>query len=803
MRFARVALNIPSRKLGTLWYSLPPDARAGEGQAVWAPCGDDLVQGIIFEIRDSPPRPGLEIKPIAEFLSESSLLPPHGLELARWLVRDYLCTPFQAVSLMLPPGFERRMLNLARYITTPPKSVLASLSPLLLEIFRFIRRRKEVEIEEIRRRWPQAKVEEALKQLGEMGLIETLRRPEAPRVKPKYAQALKLALPPEEAQKLLAEMERRAPARRKLLSLLLQDPSRPFTFGELERDLGISRKTIRSLIEAGIAREEKIRISRLPLKSEEKPLPLPPLSPEEEEELEEVRKALRRAKERRGEIFLLLGGRERRIAFYLKALREAVKLGRKALILVPEIILIPDLWERISKLFPGRAALLHSGLSQGAQFDEWHRIYSGEVDVVVGSRSAIFAPLSNLSLVIVDEEQDAAYKQQEMDPRYNARDVALKLSELVGAVVILGSSSPDVETFWKAQRGLFKLLRLPSRNSPRPEIRVVDMRRELREGWRGILSRPLLSEMRRALDEGGQVVLFLNRRGMAPFMQCLNCGFVLRCRRCDLPLTFHADIKKGVCHQCNWQAVPPERCPRCDKGEISFIGFGTERVEEEARKLFPDARILRWDRDAVPDTRTYRKLLAELKGRKVDILIGTQMIARGFRFPEARVLGVVNADIGLYFPDFRAGERIYQLIRELIEEMEGGGKVFIQTFSPEHYCIKALGEDYLSFFREEIAHRAELHNPPFTRIARLIFHHTNERRCREEAERMAELLRRRKEERGYHDLSVVGPSPAFFRRVRGRYRWQIFVRGPRPQKLLWGVFFPEGWIIDMDPVNLL
>jgi primosomal protein N' (replication factor Y) (superfamily II helicase) len=469
----------------------------------------------------------------------------------------------------------------------------------------------------------------------------------------------------------------------------------------------------------------------------------------------------------------------------------------------------PQIIERFFSRFPGRVGVLHSGLSPGEQLDEWWRIKNGEFDVVIGPRSAIFAPQPDLGLVIIDEEHEWTYKQDD-SPRYHTREVAIKLAELTGATVVLGSATPDITSYYRALNGEFHLLELPERvtpdaGSPLPRVEIVDLKAELKAGNLSLFSRSLRSSIEAALANKEQILLFLNRRGAASFVECRNCGWVVRCPRCEVPLSYHFNEDMLVCHQCNYHRKVPTACPRCQSRRIKYLGVGTEKLEQETARLFPSARLLRWDSDAIQD-RGHQEIFAKFKGGEADILIGTQMIAKGLDIPGVTLVGIVSADIALNLPDFRAGERAFQLLTQVAGRAgrgAAGGKVIIQTYSPEHYAIQAAAlHDYAAFFRQELAYRRELNQPPFSRFTRLIFTHINAGRCQAETERMKRLLLAERDARGWADFSLIGPAPAFIHRLRCRFRWQIILRASHPAEILSDIPFPRGWSVDIDPVGL-
>jgi primosomal protein N' (replication factor Y) len=419
-------------------------------------------------------------------------------------------------------------------------------------------------------------------------------------------------------------------------------------------------------------------------------------------------------------------------------------------------------------------------------------------------------------LVIIDEEHEWTYKQQDASPRYHARRAAEELAMLTGAVLVLGSATPDVESHFRAQQGSFRLLELPDRlvrrdgrveSAPLPQVEVVDLREELKAGNRSIFSRLLSREIRQALDSQEQVMLFLNRRGTASFVQCRDCGHVPECRSCSVSLTYHSPDDKLVCHYCHRRYPLPQTCPKCGGKRIRQVGLGTERVEEEAKAEFPGVRTLRWDRDVTRGRDMHESILARFLAHEADILIGTQMIAKGLDIPLVTLVGVVSADVALHLPEFRAGERTFQLLEQVAGRAgrgPKGGRVIIQTYTPDHYAIEAAANhDYHSLAAHEIEFRRKLGYPPFGRLIRLTFAHTNAEYAQRQAAMMANKLRSEMEARGLPNLDVLGPSPAFVPRIRGRWRWNVIIRGAEPVALLNDEPLPRGWTVDVDPMSVL
>jgi len=525
---------------------------------------------------------------------------------------------------------------------------------------------------------------------------------------------------------------------------------------------------------------------------------------------------------------------------YLRAVADVLAQGRRAIVLVPEISLTPQTVARFAARFPGRVAVLHSALTEGERYDTWRRARAGLVDVIIGPRSALFSPLAPLGLIILDEEHDGSYKQDAPRPRYHARDAAVELARLTGATVILGSATPSLESYYRAQRGEFTLLEMPRRimghtrrlhdlqtryriprvhyqalrdgpaeacYMPLPPVQIVDLRAELRAGNRSIFSRALQRTMDEALGRGEQVILFLNRRGTATFVLCRDCGTVLSCPRCDTPLTYHGPRAHLVCHHCNHRERQPDDCPRCGSKRIRYFGLGTERVEAAVQERWPDARLLRWDRDTARNHAAHTTILQRFVDGAADVLVGTQMIAKGLDLPLVTVVGVISADTALNLPDFRSGERTFQLLTQVAGRAGRGllgGRVVLQTYNPGHYAvIAAAAHDYTGFATREMAFRREQGYPPYRRLAKLVYEDASPSRARAGAGALADTLRDTLAQWDLPATDLIGPAPPFFARLRGRYRWQVLLRHPNPAELLRAVEIPPGWRVDVDPVSVL
>ncbi|MBU4371758.1 MAG: primosomal protein N' [Proteobacteria bacterium] len=503
---------------------------------------------------------------------------------------------------------------------------------------------------------------------------------------------------------------------------------------------------------------------------------------------------------------------------YLRAVDEVLRNGGGAIYLVPEIALTAQLLSRVQSRFPKREiAVIHSGIARSARYDQWKRIRSGGINLVVGARSALFAPVRNLRLIVVDEEHDPSYKQDDR-LRYNARDLALVRGKAAGALVILGSATPGIQTFFQVKRGAYRLLRLPFRvdDRPLPVVEVVDMKTERDEqGRTPLLSRALIAALGETLAQRKQTLLFLNRRGFHTFLFCPDCGHVFTCPSCDLSLTHHAAMGVLKCHHCDFTSKPPTICPACRGNHVRSQGAGTERVEEEVRKFFPEARIARMDSDTTSRKGETERILRGLDRREIDILVGTQMITKGHDFPEITLVGVLAADASMNIPDFRAAERTFQLLTQVSGRGGRGdqpGRVVIQTFNPNHYAIRRVQEhDYAGFYEDELPLRRELGYPPFSRLIGL---HFSSLKKVEGKKAVAEIGKRAREMAGTiagGKADVIGPAESPLARLRGRYRWQMLLRGKesRPlhllaEKLMEGAERSGLEIrVDVDPVHFM
>jgi len=817
-RYAQVAVLAQLGRAGGLFTYGLPDPLAplvGPGSLVCVPFTSRQVQGVVCSLETETELP--RVRDVVELLDPVPVVTQYQLLLARWIVEYYAASISDVLGAMLPPGLGQKTVYMLESVSREPVGRVTAEQRLVLDR---VREAGRIGLDEIRRSLPAVDVDRAVSSLARRGFLARVAELAPPRVRARVERMVAIteagARPIDELSSL-----RRAPRRREVLALVATRG--PLPIAEVSRILPRAREAVAALANMGLVSVEERTASRLPVANGRYPPSHPlELAPAQRAAYDAIAHSLR---DRAPDIYLLHGVTgSGKTEVYLQAMAEAIRHGRQAIMMVPEISLTPQAVERVAGRFPGRVAVLHSKLSPWERVDEWQRIRHGEVDVVVGPRSALFAPLPNPGLFVVDEEHDASYKQ-DAAPRYNARDAAAVLGRLTGATVVFGSATPDVGTYHAARSGRIRLLELPDRpvwggesttSRPMPSVEVVDLRQELKSGNRGIFSAPLLEGIERTLHDAHQALLFLNRRGSATMVLCRDCGFVVRCPNCDIPFTYHVSGAAGglrstsqlICHRCDKRTASPRACPVCRSPRIRYLGIGTQRVEEEVGRIFPKARVLRWDRDVTGGKEAHEQILRRFSRHEADILVGTQMIAKGLDFPLVTLVGVVSADTGLHLPDFRAPERSFQLLTQVAGRAGRASlpsRVIIQTYTPDHYAIQAAREhDYHRFYREEMTFRKAAGYPPFSRLARFVYSAEGESRCRHSAENLRAILEHAIAEENLQEVQIIGPAPCFAARVKNRYYWQVIVRagGVRDLHRLLD-YVPAGWAVDVDPMDLL
>ena len=808
MRYAEVAVDAAVGHSRTFSYSVPPRFTVEPGQLVWVPFGRRILQGVVVELVAVPNVP--ETRDILQPVEPSPLIGPQHLQLGRWISAHYRCSLFTAFGPLLPPGFEAHVRSRITAVQGADPSN-GGLRPDSIDALAELARKK-TGLEE--NDFTKLLGQHGGRELGRMvdkGLVQRRLTMPRPTVAPKYEAFL---LPSPVASDTEDEGEPVLPPRQQGLLAAVREQRAPYPAALANKEFGNGMG--QALFGKGLVAMEWVRAEAF---TTAKPEPAAGrnqhrLTAHQTEALAKIHDALDDP-EIQPRSFLLHGiTGSGKTEVYLQAIGEVVRQGRQAIFLVPEIALTPQTLERVNAWFPGRVAMMHSRLTARQKFDQWWDIREGKYDVVVGPRSSLFAPVADLGLIVIDEEHEWTYKQIETHPLYHARAAALELGRISGIPVVMGSATPDVETYYAAVRGRHTLLELPERVSAGPdrisrlaEVQVCDMRRELREGNRSIFSRALSQGLKECLGDGHQAILFLNRRGASSIVQCRDCGHVVSCRSCSVSLTYHSTQSRLLCHRCNRSNRMPDTCPSCRGSHIRQLGVGTQRVVEEIKKLLLDATVDRLDADATRSGQDVEETLDRLSSGDTQILVGTQMVAKGLDVPNVTLVGVVLADIGLYLPDFRAGERAFGLLCQVAGRAGRGeaiGRVVVQTYNPDHYAIRAAAaQDYAALYQYEIDARRETGSPPFNQLMHLVFQDRNENQAMRQATETGKSLSQRAQAQGLTDIDVVGPAPGVPSRIRGRYRWHLTLRGRGLLRFVEGMVFPPGCTVDVDPVHVL
>jgi len=766
----------------TFTYRLPEDMldAAGPGSRVLVPFGARSVTGYVLgPARDADKE--VEIKDVIDVLDERPAFPESLLADLRWMADYYIYPIGETLKGALPAGINIES-SAALTITPEGEKALADLRT--SEADRGIlaaiaaepgikQKRLIASSQQKKGDRPYAPARSILNRMVKSGWILREERIMGARVAER-SQLMARISPSVRLRvgEIIVETARRAPARAKLLAYI--DSAGEAPLPELSKRFPNAGAQVKALEKEGVIVTRRARVWRDPAlgdvpEYEEKP---PVLTKDQSAAFKEIASALER---RVYEPFLLHGVTgSGKTEVYLRAIAETLGAGRQALALVPEIALTPQLLGRFRARFGAEVAVMHSGMGGGERLDEWSKVRDGKARVAIGARSAIFAPFHDLGLIVVDEEHDGGYKQDEKIS-YNARDFALVRGRSMNAAVVLGSATPSLESWHNAEAGRYRLLSLPHRVEarPLPEVELVDLR-SAKKGRSEFISQRLEEEIIANFERRKQTILFLNRRGFAPFMLCVKCGHTFRCPSCSVSLTFHQKQRRLICHFCDYKATPPNICPECRGAHIKMVGMGTERIEEEIRRIIPAARVGRLDRDAVSRRGELSRILGALKDGSLDILVGTQMVAKGHDYPGVTLVGVLMAETSLNLPDFRAAETTFALLTQVAGRAGRGrdaGRVIVQTYNPAHYAIRrALEHDYEGFAREEMGYRRELDYPPYNRLVALRISGPNPVGTRKAALAAGDAARRCK------GVRAAGPAPAPWAKIKNMHRWQLLIK---------------------------
>jgi len=778
--YAEVIVNNKCKETDRVYsYAIPEDVqeKAQIGSRVFVPfgAGNKQVEGYIVGIKDSIDFDSAKVKSIVKVLDDEPVLSEKMLELAIWMKQKYLCYYIDSIHAVVPSPVRTR--SSYELVLTEDEAAWERLrkadSNIMQELVEYLEQCSgRAKLEEVREYFSEIKIDYYIKKLQEMGVVEKHQL-----LKDKVSTRVDKLLYINGSGEL--EIKKNAEKQKKVIELVSKHP-------------GISLSMLKEMCpgcEAAVRTLEGKGYLRIVLQDNYREVDTVVFSDKKHPLTEEQENAIKNIKEyfRNGKDVLLHGVTgSGKTEVYLELIEENLNNGKDSIMLVPEISLTPQMVSRVKSRFGDKVAVLHSSLSEGEKYDEWRRIRAGLAKVVVGARSAVFAPFKNLALIIIDEEHENTYKS-DIRPKYVTREVAEKRCRLEGAYMILGSATPSIETYYRAKTGQLGLVELPNRvnGSAMPEIEVVDMREELKNGNRTIFSNSLTQSILEKLRAGEQIILFLNRRGHSTFVSCRECGLVMKCPRCSISYTYHMKEDKLICHYCGYEKENPKHCPKCKSTKIKYFGVGTQKLEKEFQKKFSVKNVLRMDADTTSRKNSHQEILERYRRKESNVLLGTQMISKGLDFPGVTLVGVITADTSLNLPDFRSAERTFQMIAQVAGRSGRGekqGKVIVQTYSPEHYSIVyARHHDYKGFYEAEIKLRQELGYPPFSTMANIIISGTNEREVIRLSNEISIFLDERI--KLYESIDKLGPAEAAIARIKNRHRWQIVLKGPNEEEL--------------------
>ena len=797
--YARVAVLTERGALSREYtYELPEHSGGVPvGACVLVPFQNQVRMGYVVQHLESADVPRVRAA-IGRYPSAD--VPPARVELAEWMAGRWYTSTGACLRMMIPPAIRGRIVHHIRAC----QCTVAIPTGTAAEVLQAVCEAGAVDPRKLYRTVGADACRRALGKLRDAGLVEDSFQVGTAGGAPKL-QNVYLAADPAAALVWIEHNARRKPRQAAILRRLAEAAC-PLAASELTDISASPQPALKALERDGLVTVSSRQVRRQAREPHADAAQLT-LTPGQQQTLDEIEDCLQHQEFREILVFGVTASGKTEV--YLRSISRVLDEGRSALVLMPEIALTVHAVGQFRAHFGDMLAVLHSRLSPGERGDEWRRITSGEARVILGPRSAVFAPVSDPGIIIIDEEHEPAFKQ-DSDPRYHARDICRKIAGDCGIPRVLRSATPSVETCYRAEQGQARLCAIPERidSRPMPEVHVVDMRTYAREGTLTVLSDPLREALRETLANQGQAILFLNRRAYGTFVLCRECGYVATCPHCAVSLKYHRADRSIRCHHCNWREEVPAKCPSCGGVKIASFGVGTQRVEEELEQAAPEARILRMDRDTTARKDALVEIIEKFRAHQADVLVGTQMVAKGLDFPGVLLVGVINADTGLQMPDYRAAERGFQLLTQVAGRAgrgERAGQVLLQTFEPDHYAVRAASaQDYTEFYRQEILARAELNWPPFGAVARILVHCEDGRRCQELAERAASALLA-----AGNRVEVMGPSAAPLERLKGQYRWHILLRAHSREDIIHQLDlaaareWPAEVAVDIDPVSLL
>ncbi|WP_096189182.1 primosomal protein N' [Evansella halocellulosilytica] len=777
---ARVVVDVAANQTDRQFDYLIPEVyeeTTVPGVRVVVPFGPRKVQGFVVDIVQSSDYELKKMRSIIEVVDVEPPLTDELLSLSWWLKEKTLSFHIAALKVMLPAAMRAKY---KKEITINPEFDQRKLPEELKEMFR--NPTNKLDWDEIHKQLSEQLRKQLTKAIKNGHLVvESIVGTNETKKKRKV---IKRNKPISDLQKLIEDLPKNAEKQKELLTFIINEQAELWPVVELIERANVSRATVQSLVKKELLLEEEMAFNRDPYEgrtfkkseslslTEEQQLSLSPIISAMEQHIHRT--------------FLLRGVTgSGKTEVYLQAIEHALSSGKEAIVLVPEISLTPQMVTRFKERFGSLVAVLHSALSKGEKYDEWRKIRNKEVSVVVGARSAIFAPFENIGIIIIDEEHETSYKQEE-SPRYHARDVAIKRGDYFNCPVILGSATPSLESYARGQKEVYHLLTMDKRvnDVKMPDVNIIDMREELKVGNRSMFSNKLLEAMLERKEKNEQIVLFLNRRGYSTFIMCRDCGYVSQCPHCDISLTYHRTNQSLQCHYCGYGETVPTICPECESDSIRFFGSGTQKVEEEIKKAIPGIEVIRMDVDTTRKKGAHEKLLSQFGSGQGDVLLGTQMIAKGLDFPNITLVGVLAADSMLHLPDFRSSERTFQLLTQVSGRAgrhEKHGEVIIQSYTPDHYSIQDVKEhDYVSFFQKEMHIRKQGGYPPYYYLTLIHISDTDLQKAISVTEKIVQFLKGNLSE----NTITYGPVASAIPRIKDRYRYQCMVKYKVEPKLI-------------------
>jgi primosomal protein N' (replication factor Y) len=780
-QFAEVVFNLPLKEAFT--YIIPPElqGKVRVGMRVLVPFGRRKITGYVVGLASKWDKP-IALKSIADLPDAEPVVSEEVLALTKWLADYYQSSWGEAIRCALPAGLDDESREVF-FVTEQGAVQATSLSKPALSILTYFQQQGSATAKQCQRALGKKFRAYILARLKQDGFLDATHQTRKSKVGYQFIQAVRPArlLP---GEKEIEQLLKRSPKQKSVFDLIMQGE---IALPELQTRIPKSQAALRSLKDKNLVEiftEKKERNAFVPEGAMNQPFGSSlTFTPEQKAVFKELNLAI---EAETFKSFLLHGVTgSGKTEIYIRCIQRVLEMGKSAIMMVPEISLTPQTVERFRQRFGDRVAILHSGLSQTDRYLEWKKIRDEKVSIAVGARSAVFAPFKNLGIVVIDEEHDGSYKQ-DSNPRYHARDTAVMRAKSLNAVVIMGSATPSLESTQNTRLGKYRHLSLPSRVGERmlPLVSLVDMKRERKEFKNfTMLSGALRGAIRDRLSRREQVFLFLNRRGTARFVFCPDCGYVLECAHCSVTLTFHGTEDRLLCHYCNFRARMPSHCVECHGAVIRFSGFGTQKLEEEVKKLFPDAQVTRLDRDTTRGRNSFADMHRNMNAGNIDILIGTQMITKGHDFPNVTLVGVMHADLSLNIPDFRSAERSFQLLTQVAGRAGRGavpGKVIIQTNNPDHYVFEFVREhDVIAFHEKELKLRQRLNYPPFTRLVAIEIVSDNEGLGQSTATKLGRALARTAKK----GVELLGPSKAALYQIQNKFRWHLILRGQNMQSL--------------------